>query len=305
MTALASKFRHYLPWLAVAYISIFWGTTFIAIKIGIAHVPVFLFIALREFSAGLILLGVGMLLAKGKLPGRKAIALQIVPGIALIAGARGLMSFSINFIPVGLASLFFSLIPMYVLIINLFTGNSIINRSIVVGALLGALGMVLVFYQDLDGLLQADSLKGIGLSVGGALVWASASIWTSNSKAGMDPVYKSGFQLLFGGLGLMLMSILTGDIMLIGQFETDSLLALVYLILLGSVGGFMAYSYAITRLPVAQVALYAFINPLVTVLLGWLILQEYLSWQLGLAFLVTLTGVYIVNRGYNRPTKTR
>lgn len=291
--------------LAVAFLCILWGTTYIAIKIGIQDVPPYLFAALRQAVAGAIMVAICMLMKRGRLPGRKAILEQALPGLLLITCGQGFLNWALLYVPSGLAALIASMIPMYAVIFGLFMPSSDkVNASIWLGLGMGAAGMMLIFQENVEQLLEPHYLIGVLLTFLGAFCWAGGSYLVQSNKSSIEPLYKAGFQLLFGSAGLFVFAFFTSDYEHFVGFTWSSALALLYLIGPGSIAGYLAYLYAIKRLPVAEVAVYSYVNPIITLSLGWLIFHEPLGILIGIGFLITLAGVFLVSRGYQQLRST-
>ena len=284
----------------VAYLSIVWGTTYIAVKIAIRTVPVFMMTGFRETLAGAILLGIALIVEKPKRYPLGEIIRQGVYGFGFFTAARGMMTLSLDYVQSGLVALVYSLIPLYVLFLNALTGHFFINRQILIGVALGALGMFLVFREGLKDLFGMDQFIGLGVALLGALSWAGTSVLVSGKKETMSPLFRSAIQLFFGAAGLWLISLISGESVDLGEVGVEAVLAILYLALFGSVAAFVAFVFAIRQLPVARVTLYAYINPFVALFLGWLVLGEPLSLELLMSFSVTLAGVYLVNLGYRK-----
>lgn len=130
-----------------------------------------------------------------------------------------------------------------------------------------------------------------------SLGWSWGSVWMKRKNQSSNPFMNAGLQMAFGGLFLLPASWLFDDYQAI-HWSSNVVYSLIYLILVGSVAAYACYSYAIKNLPVTIVTLYAYINPIVAIVLGWLILGEKLNLRIGIAIIVTLAGIYIVNRGY-------
>ena len=282
----------------VGYLSIVWGTTYLAVKIAIRTVPVFLMTGARELLAGALLLLLALIVEKPRRFPLSTIIRQGVYGFGFFTGARGLMALSLDYVQSGLVALIFSLIPVYVLFLNFFAGQFFINRQIVLGLALGALGMFLVFRESLGGLGAPDQLLGIGIALLAALSWAGTSVLVAGKQETMPPLFRSAVQLFFGAAGLALISVLRGETVELGAVSTEAVLAIVYLAVFGSVSAFVAFVFAIKYLPVARATLYAYLNPFVALFLGWLVLDEPLTLGLIGTFSITLAGVFLVNRGY-------
>ncbi len=287
-----------LSFLAILFLCFVWGTTHIAVKYAIQTIPVFFMAGVRELIAGGIFLLLSWWLEKPQSIDWKEVLRQGLFGLGFFAFARGLMVLGLNYAPAGLVALVFSLIPVYVLLINLLMGQGGINRRIATGLLLGAVGMFLVFRESLFNLQGTGALLGMGIALGGAVCWAGTSVLLSDGRGGELPaMFRSAVQLIFGALGLLLVSGLLMEPVDVSRVSAASLLGLGYLVLFGSIAGFGSYVYAIKHLPVGQVTLYAYINPFVALFFGWLLLDELLTVELLLSFGVTLAGVWLLSRG--------
>jgi drug/metabolite transporter (DMT)-like permease len=287
--------------IAIVFLSIVWGTTHVAVKFAIQTIPVFFMAGIRELLAGSIFLAFSYFREKQDRINWPEILRQGLFGLGFFTSARGLMVLGLDYAPAGLVSLVFSLIPVYVLLINALFGRGFVNRQIIIGLLLGGLGMLLVFRESLLELEGWEAIIGMGIALGGAFCWAGTSVLLTDGRDGdLPPLFRSGVQLIFGALGLLLISGVTLEPVDILSFSLTSVLAVLYLVVFGSILAFGSYVFAIKHLPVAQVTIYAYFNPFVALFLGWLLLGELLSTELVLSFGVTLLGVYVLNRGYKR-----
>lgn len=138
---------------------------------------------------------------------------------------------------------------------------------------------------------------GIAMTFTGNICWAFGTVWVKKKTVSADPFLAAALQMFFGGLFLLPMSIAFDNYSNM-HWSPEMFASLGYLILFGSVAAYACYSYAIRKLPMTLVSLYAYINPIVAVVLGSIILNERLNLRIGLGILITLAGIYIVNRGY-------
>jgi drug/metabolite transporter (DMT)-like permease len=289
---------------AVAFLCLLWGTTYIAIKIGIEDIPPYLFAAIRQLIAGFLLILLGFLFGRYRLPAVRQVGEQIIPGLLLISCGQGFMNWALLYIPSGLAALIASMIPMYAIIFSLFIpAYARLNLQGWLGFALGCVGMMIVFSENLSQLFRPEYMIGILITFLGAFCWAGGSyLVQAKSRQDISPYYKAGFQLLFGSGGLFVFAYFSSDFANFHGFTFTSLAALAYLVILGSLAGYLAFLFAVKHLPVAQATLYSYVNPLVAVVLGWFLFNEPLGWQLPAGFLVTLSGVYLLSRGFVRQT---
>ncbi|MDL5050191.1 EamA family transporter [Oscillatoria amoena NRMC-F 0135] len=290
--------RPYLPYLALAAVCIIWGTTYLALRIGVLHFPPFLFTAIRQTVAGILLMGIIMVFAKAKWPDCNHLFRQAIAGFFLIALGNGLVAWAEVHIPSGVAAIICSLMPVVVILINLS-----VNRDekptipIMFGAAIGLGGIILMFGEHVAEFSKTEYLLGIGLTMGAVISWAAGSIWIKKHNSESNPFVNAGLQMFFGGLVCFPFSLAFDDLTAV-SWSAEAAYSLLYLIVFGSIVAYASYSYALRKLPMTIVSLYAYVNPLVAVILGWIVLNEKLNTKIWLAILITVAGIYIVNRGY-------
>lgn len=297
---LSPEALHNRALLAVAFLGIIWGATYLGVKLAMRAIPVFMLAGIRELLAGLIFLLGSWIWEKPQKVAWRDLFIQGLYGLGFFTGARGLMALALEYASSGLVALVFSLIPVYVFFLNAFTGQFRFNRRILAGLALGAIGMVLVFRESLFGMEDSGQLIGIGIAFLAALSWAGTSVLLYGKPEPLPLLLRSASQLIVGAMGLLLISTLRGEQLAWEALSWEAVGALLYLVLFGSIAGFGSYAFAIRHLPVARATLYAYINPFVALFLGWLVLGEALSLELLLSFCITLLGVYWVNQGYRQ-----
>jgi drug/metabolite transporter (DMT)-like permease len=288
---------------ALGFVCIAWGTTYLALRIGVQHFPAFLFAAIRQVVAGSIIMLIAWLLNRRTDLSMNNLKHQAVIGFLLITIGNGLVTWAERVVPSGIAALICSLTPICVVVINLMQAKSErVNSTIIFGMLLGIAGIGLIFKDNLADISNKAYLVGMISIFLATCTWSWGSI-LSRKKTGheINPLYNAGLQLLSGGIflfaGSPLMDDYSGEINL---FHPEVLWSMVYLIIIGSVLAYSAYMYAFKKLPVGIASLYAYINPMVAVVLGYLILQEQLTWFTVLAFITIIAGVYLVKYGYKQ-----
>ncbi len=197
------------------------------------------------------------------------------------------------------------LMPLSAVVINLILskGKDKINLQIGLGLVLGVVGVCLIFEDHLSDLANKKYLMGIVALLVATTAWAWGSIINKRKATKKNPVFNAGLQLCFGGLFLLISSPVVDDYNHFVLWDAKGLWALVYLITLGSVLAYTAYMYCLRILPVGLVMTYAYINPLVAVILGYFVMKEPLTIWTGLAFLAIIGGVFVVNQGYKKQKK--
>ena len=290
--------QSFLPYLALGLVCIIWGTTYLALRIAVLHFPPFLFTAIRQTTAGLLLLAFVFMLGKAAMPSRDHLLRQAIGGFFMISMGNGLVAWAEMHIPSGVAAIICSLMPVLVILINVA-----IHRDekptipIIAGVTLGLAGIVIMFSEHLAGFSKAEYIIGILFTFAAVIAWAGGSIWIKKHHTESNPFVNAGLQMFFGGFLLFPFSLAFDDLSGI-SFTAEVSWALAYLIIFGSLVAYASYAYALRKLPMTIVSLYAYINPIVAVVLGWLVLGETLNIKIWFAMLLTITGIYIVNKGY-------
>ncbi|MEQ9592642.1 MAG: EamA family transporter [Cyclobacteriaceae bacterium] len=290
--------ENFKAYLALAVVCLAWGTTYLALRVGVLEFPPFLFTAIRQLIAGVLLAGVILLFKKKSMPSKEVVINQAIGGFFMISMGNGFVGWAEVHIPSGIAAILCSMIPIWVILINLFiSAEDRPTMPIVFGFLVGLFGIVLIFSENLGDFASSQYLLGILMIFLASIGWAGGSIWMKRKNQSSDPFLNAGLQMVFGGIFLIPISLVFDDYQTI-QWSNNVIYSLIYLILIGSIAAYACYSYAIKKLPVAIVTLYAYVNPIVAVILGWAILDEKLNSQMTIAIGITLAGIYIVNRGY-------
>ena len=288
--------------IALVFVCIAWGTTYLALRIGVKHFPAFLFAAIRQVTAGLIIMVAAWLMNRRADHSLANLKHQALIGFLLITIGNGLVSWAERVVPSGIAALICSLTPICVVVINLTQAkNERVNATIVLGMLLGVAGIGLIFKDNLADLSNGAYLAGMIAIFCATCTWSCGSILSRKKTDEVNPLYDAGLQLLFGGaflfIGSPLVDDYNGEMDLLHPQVIGSML---YLIVIGSVLAYSAYIYAFKNLPVGIASIYAYINPMVAVVLGYLILGEQLTWFTVLAFVTIIAGVYLVKYGYKK-----
>jgi drug/metabolite transporter (DMT)-like permease len=298
--------RQTKAYIALIFICIVWGTTYLGIRMAVMHYPAFLFAAIRQVASAAIIIAIGLAISRKVDLSRSNLVHQAVVGFLLITVGNGLVTWGERSVPSGIAALICSLMPLVSVIASLVIyKEEKVNMFIVIGMIVGFAGVGLIFKDDVSGITNKAYLVGILATFIATSSWAIGSIINKKRKSGINPIFNSGLQLLFGGLFLFIFSPLIDDYNEMNFMHPEVLWPMVYLVIFGSVLAYTAYMYALKELPVGVVSLYAYVNPLVAVLLGYLVLSEPLTWITALSFISIVTGVYLVNFGYRKQHKAK
>jgi drug/metabolite transporter (DMT)-like permease len=168
---------------------------------------------------------------------------------------------------------------------------------IVLGLAIGLIGIIMIFSEHIAEFSKPEYIVGIVLTFMAVICWAGSSIWIKKKNGESNAFVNAGIQMFFGGLWLVPLSLAFDDLSNV-TWSAEAAYSLLYLIVFGSIIAYTSYSYALKKLPMTIVSLYAYVNPLVAILLGWLVLDEKLNAKIVAAIILTVAGIYIVNKGY-------
>lgn len=287
---------------ALSLVCFLWGTTWIAAKEGVKHMPALQMAGIRQLMGGLCY--VTFFLVKGaRLPKGKEWIPVIILSILNFALSNGLSNWGIQYISAGLGAIMAAIFPLWLVVIGLFSSNEKIPVKAIAGLLLGFTGVCIIFYEHLDDFFNADFRFGIFLSLIATWTWAFGTLYTKKNAASFNPYFSLGLQMLISGTSLLFLTKVTDSpdanfFTPLAEIPLRSWLAIGYLVVFGSVIAFIAYLYALQNLPTEQASVYAYVNPIVAVLLGWLLFSEHLSIFIAIGGAVTLLGVYLVNKAF-------
>ncbi len=287
----------------LALVCFFWGTTWIASKEGVRYMPPLQMAGIRQLLGGLCY--VLFFVAKGeKWPGRREWQSIIILSFLNFLIANGLSTWGLKYVSAGLGAIIGAIFPLWLVVIGLFSAKSKMPRLAILGLLLGFGGVCIIFYEHLQDFFIADFRFGIFLSLLATWGWAFGTIYTKKYAAKFNPYFSIGLQMVISGIALSITSYNSGNAVSLVNIAWQSWAAIAYLVIFGSVVSFIAYLYALQNLSTEQASLYAYVNPIVAVLLGWLIFSESLTIFIAVGGLVTLAGVYLVNKAYKVSANT-
>jgi drug/metabolite transporter (DMT)-like permease len=293
-------------YISLIYVCIVWGTTYLAIRIGVLGFgAAFLFAGLRQFFAGIILMTIALAMNKQKDLSWKNVSRQMLVGFLMLSLGNGCVTWGEKAVPSGIAALICSMMPIFAVTFNLIGGKKEkFNLTTGIGMLLGTCGIGFIFRNDLEKLTNSAYLLGMFAILCATSSWALGSVINKNTKPTVNPFFNSGLQLFFGGFFMIAASPFTDNYRDLNIYDRNGIFSLIYLTIFGSVLAYTAYMYALSKLPVGIATIYAYINPLIAVLLGgWLRPDEHLNFMTLLAFGTIILSVYLVNRGYRLQTK--
>lgn len=212
--------------------------------------------------------------------------------------SNGLSTWGVKYISAGLGSIMGAIFPLWLVVIGLFVSKNKLPRNALIGLLLGFGGVCVIFYEHLQDFFIPDFRFGIVLSLIATWTWAFASLYTKQQATKFNPYFGLGLQMVIAGFSLITITGVTGQSISITAIPWQAWSAIAYLILFGSIFAFIAYLYALQNLPTEQASVYAYINPIVAVVCGWLIFNEVVTPFIIIGGLVALLGVFMVNRAF-------
>jgi drug/metabolite transporter (DMT)-like permease len=236
-----------------------------------------------------------------KLPKLKDLLPLFILAFLNFVCSNGLSTWGVKYISAGLGSIIGAIFPLWLVIIGLFSAKEKIPRKAIIGLLLGFGGVCIIFYEHLQDFFNPNFRFGIMLSLIATWTWAFGSLYTKKQAANFNPYFSLGFQMVIAGAALLSISTFDQNFLPFTQIPYQSWLSIGYLVIFGSLIAFVCYLYSLQNLPTEQASIYAYINPVVAVLLGAFIFDEKLTTILVLGGMVTLYGVYIVNKAFKKP----
>jgi drug/metabolite transporter (DMT)-like permease len=289
---ISSRHTAYAAWVVVCLV---WGTTYLAIRIALETIPPFTMAALRWIAAGILLIAI-LMLRRQRLPGPRAWPALAFLGILLLGFGNGGVVWAEQSVPSGLTAVLVAAIPFWMVGIDRFMpGAEALSTRRVIGLIVGFLGIVLLVWPELrvDG--ERSFLFGVLATQIACVGWAIGSSYSRRRGQDENVLSAAALQMLFAGFCLFAAGLLRGEWAAL-TFNERTLGAILYLIIIGSIVGFSAYTYALKHLPVSTVSLYAYVNPVIAVLLGTIVLQEPLNPRLAVASAVVLGGIALVRQ---------
>lgn len=290
--------RAYLAWIAICII---WGTTYLFIRVGVETIPPMLFAGIRWLIAGIILLTILRISGK-QFPKKEDLIHIAIIGIALLGFGNGLVVVGEQYIESGLAALLITTVPFWMVGVESFLPKGPkLNWMVISGLIIGSLGVGLIFGGDLKYIFETKYLIGV-LSILGAVVsWSLGSVYSKYKKVSVHPLMSASVQMLIVGTLQIILGAALGEFAGL-HFTQPGVISLAYLIVMGSIFGYGSYIYAIEHLPLSLVSTYAYVNPIIALVLGWIFLNEQLNIFILLASVVIFAGVVLVKIGSNKRT---
>jgi len=285
------------PYLALLALCFLWGTTYLAIRIGVKSFPPFLFSGIRYMISGLAILLWFYFKKEVVWPNLQELKRIIVTGLFIFVGGNLFLVLAEQSVTSGMAALVNSSFPIWiVLITRVWNPEERISNLSIIGILVGFVGQWLIFYEQLFLLSNGAYFLGFVLLIVGLINGSLGSVYMKKFPVKINSVLNAGLQMMICGSVTTILGLLIGEGKKI-TFDPTGWYALFYLVVAGSILGYSLFVYAMDRLPATIVSVYAYINPIVAIWLGLIILNEPISGKTLIAIGITLIGVFIVNKG--------
>ena len=270
--------RRILPWISLAIVWVVWGSTYLAIRVLVREAPPLTAASARFMIAGLLMGGIALVVdRRSGWPSRHQWFDYSLVGVLLLAVGNGLVMWSERTVPSGTAALIVATVPVWILVLDGLRphGNPWTLR-VWLGTVIGLGGVALVARPD-AGVSSSHWLAMLGLQVA-CLAWTLGSLYAQSVPEKLPLASAAAIEMVAGSIALFLLSrLFSEEASRLSTISSRGWGAFVYLIIFGSLVGFTAFAYCLNELPAATVGTYAYVNPVVAVFLGWLILGESLT----------------------------
>ncbi len=286
---------------ALLTVAIVWGTTYLAIRVAVHTIPPWFVTAMRQTLASLILFI--LLLRKRELKwiGWASLRRQILLSTLMVIIANGMTTVAEQSIPSGLASLLNATVPIFVFLGSLLVGLQKPSIKGFAGVTIGFLGVAFIFRDGIDDLVDPNYSMGIiclAIAISG---WAAGTIYTKKYTLQQSNIFLDLFyQFLFSAIVQLIFAFIFSKEIKPSSWSTESLAAVGYLGIFGSVIGYFGYNYALKKVTATDASILSYFNTVIALFLGWLILNEAITYDLLIATALIIGGVFITN--YKRNT---
>ncbi|MFT6866335.1 MAG: drug/metabolite transporter (DMT)-like permease [Cyclobacteriaceae bacterium] len=304
---MSKNYSHrFLVILSFLAIYLIWGTTYLAIAIGVSEIPPFMLAFIRFASAGLIMV-VYVIIKGEKFPTGRTILNNFIVGSIILVGGQGLLIWSEQYITSGYASILIATLPLWFVVMDrrhwkLYFGNPLI----IIGLVLGFIGIMVLFRDKLNAPIPVENMKlqlmaTIAVLVGG-VCWVIGTLYYRSNPSPGTMYSNLGWQLVLASIVCLAISTFLGETK---NFDWDSISisawsSVLYLSLAGSIIAFVAYTWLLKEVPSAIVSTYAYINPIIAVFVGWLIADELISGNQVIGMIIILSSAVLVNLNRGR-----
>ena len=302
--------RPVLSWIALGVVYVVWGSTYLAIRVGVGHMPPLLFAGIRYVVAGALLYPIAVRVtarsrgsSRGSArPGVRAWLAGAAVGILLLSGGNGGVSFAERTLPSGFSAVLVATVPLWMIVFAWPMQHQHVTWRSAAGLVLGLAGVAILVGSG----TASGRISSVIIVLAAAAAWGFGSVLSHRLPLPGHALLAAAIEMLAGGVALLAVAAGTGEFSHVqwSSIPAASWIALAYLIGPGSILAFTAYGYALSHLPVTTVSTYAYVNPVVAVLGGIVILGEPLTWREGVGAALVVGSVVIIlhrSRSAERP----
>jgi drug/metabolite transporter (DMT)-like permease len=293
--------RRLLSWLALGVVYLVWGSTYLAIRVGVRHLPPVLFAGTRYVVAAALLYPIALRATRrarraneeGARPGAKAWIASGIVGILLLAAGNGGVTYAERVLPSGLAAVLVATVPLWMTVFAWPLDGQRVGWQSATGIAIGLGGVAI-----LVGGVSSGHISSVMIALGAAAAWGFGSVLSHRLALPANAMLAASIEMLVGGVVLLVVAAGLGEYshVHLSSVPFTTWVALGYLIVFGSIVAFTAYGYALAHLPVTTVSTYAFVNPVVAVLAGALLLGERLTWHEGVGAALVVVSIIVILR---------
>lgn len=281
---------------ALFAIAIVWGTTYLGIRIAVHTIPAWFVAGLRQVVASAILLSILLYKKEFKWIGWKSLGRQVLVASLMIIIANGMTTVAEESIPSGLTSLLTALSPIVVFLGSLIFGLQKPSLRGFIGVIIGFSGVAFIFRDGIGDLLDPNYKTGITYLAMAILGWAAGTIYTKKYTHKSSNIFLDLFyQFAYAAVAQLIIAAIVSPATNFSAWTLESMGAIVYLGVFGSVVGFFCYNYALKKVSATEVSILSYFNTIIAIFLGWLVLNETVTFDLLIATALIIIGVFITN----------
>ena len=281
---------------SLVIVGIVWGTTYLGIRVAVESIPPWFITSIRQGIAALIVLGI--LIYKKQLSwiGWNNLKFQLIPSLLMIVIANGFTTIAEQSLPSGLTSIMSALSPVIIFIGGILFGIEKPNLKGLIGVLLGFLGVVFIFRNGLEDILDPNYKTGMLFLSIAIMSWSAGTVYSKKNTHKSNNISLNLFyQFSISSLIQFVLAFIFSSNTDVNTWSLRSISAVVYLAVFGSVLAFFCYHYALKRVSAVQVSILNYVNTIIAVFLGWLLLDEVITFDFIIATALIILGVFIIN----------
>lgn len=281
---------------ALAAVGIVWGTTFLGIRVAVETIPPWFVTSIRQGLAGLIVMIILLFKKELQWIGWKNLRHQLVPSVLMIVIANGFTTIAEQSLPSGLASVISAMSPILIFIGSILFGLQKASLKGLVGVIVGFSGVIFIFKDGLSSFLDEDYRIGVVFMIFAILAWAAGTIYTKTHAYKSNNIALNLFyQFTMASCIQLVLAFIFSPNPDVSSWSSRSIFASLYLSVFGSVIAFFCYNYALKHVTAVQVSILSYVNTIIAVFLGWLLLKEKITVDFIIATVLIILGVFIIN----------